>query len=160
MRFDIVQRQDIGIDVGDLPVAVRHPVPQDAFCPNPVVFGRFAHDDQQVVGHGIAVGRAAGQLSEKQDVFRVEIAVRQVADHLRRFVGVVEQFVGSPGLRLWLWLRCRGGLCGRLCGGLCRFHGGSDDLFDVRLLRGLRGLGDYGLHRLFLRGVLIRFHFV
>lgn len=156
MRFDIVQRQDIGIDVGDLPVAVRHPVPQDAFCPNPVVFRRFAHDDQQVVGHGIAVGRAAGQLSEKQDVFRVEIAVRQVADHLRRFVGVVEQFVGSPGLRL----RCRGGLRGRLCGGLCRFHGGSDDLFDVRLLRGLRGLGDHGLHRLFLRGVLIRFHFV
>ena len=106
MRFDIVQRQDIGIDVGDLPVAVRHPVPQDAFCPNPVVFRRFAHDHQQVVGHGIAVGRAAGQLSEKQDVFRVEIAVRQVADHLRRFVGVVEQFVGSSGLRL----RCRNGV--------------------------------------------------
>lgn len=120
--------------------------------------GVFAHDYQQVVGHGIAVGRAADQLSEKQDVFRVEITVRQVADHLRRFVGVVEQFVGSSGLRLRLW--CRGGLRGRLCGGLCRFHGGSDDLFDVRLLRGLRGLGDYGLHRLFLRGVLIRFHFV
>ena len=41
MRFDIVQRQDIGIDVGDLPVAVRHPVPQDAFCPNPVEFPGF-----------------------------------------------------------------------------------------------------------------------
>lgn len=73
---------------------------------NSNLFRRFAHDHQQVVGHGIAVGRAAGQLSEKQDVFRVEIAVRQVADHLRRFVGVVEQFVGAPGLRLW----CRNGV--------------------------------------------------
>ncbi len=38
----------------------------------------FAHDHQQVVGRGIAVGHASDQLAEKQDVSGIEIPVSQV----------------------------------------------------------------------------------
>jgi hypothetical protein len=47
------------------------------------------------------VGRAADQFAEKQDVFGVEIAVGQVEDNLRRFIGVVKLSGGGGviGLR-------------------------------------------------------------
>ena len=63
-RFDAVQRHDIEIDVGDLSQAGRHFAAQNAFGLNSVVFRRIAHHDEQVVGRGIAVRRAADQFPE------------------------------------------------------------------------------------------------
>jgi len=45
------------------------------------------------------MGRAADQLAEKQDVFRVEVAVGQVADDLRRFIRIVKLFGRLSGLQ-------------------------------------------------------------
>ena len=85
----------------------------------------------------------ADQLSEQQDVFRVEITVGQVVDDLRGFGRVVKEF----GRLIGLLLRRRFG--GFRIGNGLRF--------------GLCGYGsfvNYGLRRLFLREVLIRFHVV
>ena len=46
------------------------------------------------------MGRAADQFAEKQDVFGVEIAVGQVEDNLRRFIGVVKLSGGGRGDRV------------------------------------------------------------
>lgn len=59
---------------------------------NPVVFRRIAHHDEQVVGRGIAVRRAADQFPEQQDIFGIEIAVGEDADDLRGFGGIVKTF--------------------------------------------------------------------
>lgn len=138
MRFDVTQRHHIEIDVGDSAVLDRHAVAQDAFCLHPVVFGCFGHDHEQVIGCGVAVGRAACEPAEEQDVGGVEIAVGEAVHDPRGFAGVVKPFGLRDGLR------------GRL------FRNGNG------LLAGLNGYGcfvDNGLRRLFLHGVLIRFHF-
>ena len=49
---------------------------------------------QQVIGHGIAVGRAAGQIPEQQDIFGIEIAVSQALDDPGGFGGIVKAFGG------------------------------------------------------------------
>lgn len=118
VRFDIAQRHDVKIDVGDLPAAVGHFVTQDAFGLNPIVFRGFPHHDKQVVSHCVAMRRAADQFPEQQDIFGIEIAVRQALDDPGSFSGVVKSFCG-----------------------LFEFEG-------------------YVLCRVFLHGVLIRFHLI
>lgn len=59
VRFDVIQRQNIKVDVGDLAVSVRHLVTQHAFSLKPVESRRFAHHHEQVVGCGVAVRRTA-----------------------------------------------------------------------------------------------------
>lgn len=85
----IAQRQDIEVDVGDFPVPERHLIAQVAFGLYPFVRGCLAHDDQQVVGHGVAEARTADELPEQQNVFGIENAVGQVSYDLFHFFGVV-----------------------------------------------------------------------
>ena len=144
IRLDIAQRHNVEVDIGDLAPAVRHFVTQDAFCLNPVVFGRFPHDHQQVIGHGVAMACAADQFPEKQNIFGVEIIFRQALDDPGGFGGIVEFFRWLFGLRFWLWSELPGRLFRRGYG----------------LLFGLGVFGGYVLCRLFLHGVLIRFHLI
>ena len=65
VRFNVIQRHDVKIDVGNLPAAVGHFVTQDAFGLNPIVFRGFPNHDKQVVGHRVAVRRAADQFTEQ-----------------------------------------------------------------------------------------------
>ena len=142
VRFNVTQRHDVKIDVGNLPASVGHFVTQDAFCLNPIVFGRFPHDHQQVIGHGVAMGCTADQFPEKQNIFGVEIIFRQALDDPGGFGVIVEFFRWLFGLRFWLWSELPGRLFRRGYG----------------LLFGLGVFGGYLLYRLFLHGVLIRFH--
>ena len=87
---------------------------------------------------------AADQFSEKQDIFGVEIIFRQALNDPGGFGGIVEFFRGLFGLRFWLWSKLPRRLFRRGYG----------------LLFGLGTFGGYGLCRLFLHGVLIRFHVV
>ena len=144
VRFDIAQRHDVKIDVGNLPAAVGHFVTQDAFGLNPIVFRSFTNDHQQIISRCVAMRRAADQFTEKQDIFGIEIAVRQAVDDPGGFGGVVEHFRRLFRLRFWFWDE----LPGRL------FRRGYGSLFGVGVF------GGYGLCRLFLHGVLIRFHVV
>lgn len=118
VRFDIAQRHDVKIDVGDLPAAVRHFITQDAFGLNPIVFRGFTNHDKQVIGHRVAVRRTADQFTEQQDIFGVEISICQSSDDPGSFGRVVKTFCG-----------------------LFEFEG-------------------YALCRVFLRGILIRFHLI
>lgn len=59
VRLDVIQRQDVKVDVGDLAVSVWHLVTQDTLGLKPVESRCFAHHHEQVVGRGVAVGRAA-----------------------------------------------------------------------------------------------------
>ncbi len=78
--------------------------------------GSFAHDHQKVVGHGVAVGRAAGQIPEQQDIFGIEIAVSQALDDPGGFGGIVKAFGGLSRFGGYA-------LCGVfLHGVLIRFH--------------------------------------
>ena len=65
IRFDIAQRHDVKIDVGNLPAAVGHFVTQDALGLNPIIFRGFPHHDKQVVSHCVAMRRAADQFTEQ-----------------------------------------------------------------------------------------------
>ena len=140
----IIQRQDIDVDVGDFPVSERHLVTQIAFGLNPIVRGRFAHDHQQVIGHGVAMACTADQFSEQQDIFGGKIAVRQAIHNLGGFSWIVEFFRWLFGLWFWLWSKLPRRLFRRGYG----------------LLFGLGTFGGYALCRLFLHRVLIRFHLV
>ena len=75
VRFDIAQRHDIEINVGNLPAAVGHFVTQDALGLNPIVFRGFPNHDKQVVSHRVAVRRTADQFPEQQDIFGIKIIV-------------------------------------------------------------------------------------
>lgn len=92
VRFNVTQRHDIKIDVGNLPAAVGHFVTQDAFGLNPIVFRGFTNDHQQVICHCVAMRRAADQFTEKQDIFGIEIAVRQAVDDPGGFGRIVKSF--------------------------------------------------------------------
>ena len=59
VRFGVIQRQNIKIDIGDPTVSIGHFVTQDAFGLQPVESWRFTHHHEQVVGRGVAVGCAA-----------------------------------------------------------------------------------------------------
>ena len=118
VRFDIAQRHDVKIDVSNLPAAVGHFVTQDAFGLNPIVLRGFTNDHQQVISHCIAMARAADQFTEQQNIFGIEIAVRQALDDPGGFGRIVKSF-----------------------GRLFEFEG-------------------YTLCRVFLHGVLIRFHVI
>lgn len=102
VRLHIVQRRNVRIDIGDFPPFDRHPVAQNPFHPHPVAGRLLAHDQQQVIGHRVAVGRTARELTEEQDVFRIETIVGQAARNLRRFTGIVKLPAGNgwSGLRL------------------------------------------------------------
>lgn len=65
VRFNVTQRHDVKIDVGNLPAAVRHFVTQDAFGLNPIVFRSFPNYDKQVISHRVAVRRATDQFTEQ-----------------------------------------------------------------------------------------------
>lgn len=65
IRFNVTQRHDVKIDVGNPPAAVGHFVTQDAFGLNPIVFRGFTNDHQQVICHCVAMARAADQLTEQ-----------------------------------------------------------------------------------------------
>ena len=65
VRFNVAQRHDIEINVGNLPAAVGHFITQDAFGLNPIVFRGFTNDHQQVISHCVAVRRAADQFTEQ-----------------------------------------------------------------------------------------------
>lgn len=65
VRFDIAQRHDIEINVGNLPAAVGHFITQDAFGLHPIVFRGFTNDHQQVISHCVAMRRAADQFTEQ-----------------------------------------------------------------------------------------------
>ena len=133
VRFDVIQRQNIKVDIGDFSVSIGHLVTQDAFGLKPIEFRRFTHYHEQIIRRRVAVRRAACQFAEQQDVFGIEISVGKDSDD-------------SGGLRRVVWQL--GGI-GRLsrCGG-CR-----------RDLRFGYSFGHYGLRRLFLHDVSIRFHF-
>ena len=116
VRFNVVQRHNIEIDVCNIPVFDGHSVPEYPLRTYPVVFGSFAHDHQKVVGHGVAVGRAAGQIPEQQDIFGIEIAVSQALDDPGGFGGIVKAFGGLSRFGSYA-------LCGVfLHGVLIRFH--------------------------------------
>lgn len=134
VRFDVIQRQNIKVDIGDFSMPIWHLVTQDAFGLKPVESRRVAHDHQNVVSRSIAVRRAACQFAEQQDVFGSEIPVGKVSND-------------SGGFRRVVWQL--GGI-GRLsrCGG-CR-----------RDLRCSYRFGNYGLRRLLLHDVSIRFHLI
>ena len=93
---------------------------------------------------GLVIAVAGGTLIEKQDIFGIEIAVRQSLDDSSSFGRIVKFFRGLFGLRFWLWSK----LPGRL------FRRGNGLLFGLGTFRG------YALCRLFLHRVLIRFHLV
>ena len=59
IRFDVIQRQNIKVDVGDFTVSIRHFVTQYAFGLKPVESRRFAHHHEQIIRRRIAVRRAA-----------------------------------------------------------------------------------------------------
>jgi hypothetical protein len=86
----------------------------------------------------------ADQFSEQQDIFGGKIAVRQAIHNLGGFSWIVEFFRWLFGLRFWLWSKLPGRLFRRGYG----------------LLFGLGVFGGYVLCRLFLHGVLIRFHLI
>lgn len=116
IRLYIAQRHNVEIDIGDLTPAVRHFVTQDTFRLNPVVFGRFPHDHQQVIDHGVAMACAADQFPEQQDIFGIEIAVRQSLDDSSSFGRIVKSFGGLFEFEDYTLYR------GFLHGVLIRFH--------------------------------------
>jgi len=65
VRFNVTQRHDVKIDVGNLPAAIGHFITQDAFGLNPIVFRGFTNDHQQVISHCVAMRRAADQFTEQ-----------------------------------------------------------------------------------------------
>ena len=86
----------------------------------------------------------ADQFPEKQNIFWVEIIFRQAFDDTGFFGGIEEFIRWLFGLRFWLWSELPGRLFRRGYG----------------LLFGLGVFGGYVLYRLFLHGVLIRFHLI
>lgn len=133
VRFDVIQRQYVKVDVGDLAVSIRHFVTQHAFSLKPVESRHFAHHHEQIIRRGVAVGRAAGEFAEEEDVFGIEISVGKVSNDSGGFRRIIWQLGGIGRLS-----RCLG----------CR-----------RDLRCSYRFGNYGLRRLLLHDVSIRFHF-
>lgn len=96
VRFDVAQRADVKIRVGDFAPSGRQLVSQIAFGFQPVIGSLIPHDDQQVVAFGLAVRGAADQRAEKQDVFGIEQSLfRQIIDDCIGFAPIVPRSVAG-----------------------------------------------------------------
>ena len=85
VRFDVIQRQNIKVDIGDFSVSIGRLVTQDAFGLKPVESRRFTHYHEQIIRRRVAVRRAACQFAEQQDVFGIEISVESLRRLSTRF---------------------------------------------------------------------------